>query len=67
MLRSFADESIRGQSHESRGTECQDSCDAYVDPHQGFAIAVVSDGHGGRKYTLLAVVLRGNNYKQEWD
>ena len=55
MLRSFADESIRGQSHESRGTECQDSCDAYVDPHQGFAIAVVSDGHGGRKYTRSKV------------
>ncbi len=48
-------EPIRGRSHEAKGTECQDSCASYADPAGRFAIAIVSDGHGGKKYVRSKV------------
>ena len=40
--------SIRGGSHIASGKVCQDSSTVKIDEH--YAIAVVSDGHGGDRY-----------------
>lgn len=40
--------SVKGASHEKRGIVCQDASAYRVG--NGYAIAVVADGHGGKKY-----------------
>ena len=41
-------QSVKGVSHEKRGIVCQDSSSHKVT--ENYAIAVVADGHGGKKY-----------------
>ena len=40
--------SRRGESHRADGRECQDFC--HAEARGSFALAVVCDGHGGRRY-----------------
>ena len=40
--------SRRGESHRADGRECQDFC--LAEARGSFAMAVVCDGHGGRRY-----------------
>ena len=40
--------SWRGESHRADGRECQDFC--HAEARGSFAMAVVCDGHGGRRY-----------------
>ena len=40
--------SRRGESHRADGRECQDFC--HAEARGSFAMAVVCDGHGGRRY-----------------
>ena len=40
--------SWRGESHRADGRECQDFC--HAEARGSFALAVVCDGHGGRRY-----------------
>lgn len=40
--------SIRGASHETTGLPCQDSSGTFIG--KGYALAVVSDGHGGSRH-----------------
>lgn len=47
MFKGFS-HSVMGASHEKKGIVCQDSSANYVG--EGFAVAVVADGHGSKKH-----------------
>lgn len=49
LFRTFSETSL-GESHKEVQKPCQDFSADYADPESGLYIALVSDGHGGRRY-----------------